>query len=700
MFLDDVDIWCYKEPLGDKSPRGSCFGTQLVICLVEHEKSHVFQLALKLFARFYVCHNSIMGQVGNSNNYRRDLQALRGVAILLVLFFHLPGANLTQGFLGVDIFFVISGFLITPRIIALFSGTPSLGTVKNNFLRFASNRISRLAPAFAVTILIFLPLLLLFGDINLRQVVINQVIAGFLLLGNVGAYKFGGDYFHPGISNPLLHIWSLAVEEQIYIVLPIFLLLLYIIGRKHFKLISKATIIGLTLISLFLTLFSAPLVDLYGKFFAVPTNFVFYSPITRFWEFGVGGVISLFYASQERSWGDRKGSNLYNLLFLAFLLTPTEMSSNLKLLLVITFTGVLVVTRSLEAVPNQIHRLLTYFGDRSYSIYLVHLPIFYLTMSSPLVLRYLPELSLISTLLAMMITVSLGSWMFGHVELKHHRIRPARSTSQVSSPRKKSLLLLIGSSLTLALAFFPVINSGYFGVLEKSSNNNPGVEFKDYCVREEVLRQFPCSFPNNGASKTVMLLGDSHATQYSILLWDLLRSRDYNLVLSGDFGGAVDSSRTIDDVRRFRPDLTIVSKYWRADQFVKDSELSQALDEIKRLSGRMIVVGQNPVFAEGKSDPGKTLLEVLLGDSPETVISLKSQLPLPESRNADGLLKKWALQSEVQYLDSFGVLCPRIICEREVQGRPLYIDSNHLSVFGAEMLRTQFSDLIDESEAS
>jgi peptidoglycan/LPS O-acetylase OafA/YrhL len=635
-----------------------------------------------------------MGNAGKDNHFRVDLQALRGVAILLVLIFHLPKSNFSQGFLGVDIFFVISGFLITPRIVALFSHTSCFGEVKEEFFRFAINRFRRLAPAFAVTSLIFLPLILFFGDVNLRQVVTNQVVAGFLLLGNVGAYKFAGDYFHPGVSNPFLHIWSLAVEEQIYVFLPILFLLLYTMGRRRFKILAVVTIIGLSLASLFLTFFNSPVIDLYSKIFTVPSNFVFYSPITRFWEFGVGGLISFLYSSHKELNCGRWLANFYNLLFLTILIFPTGLNSNLKLLLVILFTGGLVITRSLDALPVQILKPLTYLGDRSYSLYLVHLPIFYLVTSSPLVLKYFPNGVQLQILLALVFSFAIAGWIYKSIELRYHSMGFNRGNSQKTMRRKSALFLLVGSSFVVTLAFIPIVGSGYFGVLSKPSNQNAGIEFKEYCMREDSFRQFPCVFPISDSSKTVMLLGDSHATQYSLMLWELLKDKDYKLILSGDFGGAVDSSRTIEDVRTYQPDITIVSKYWRTDQFLENSELIAGLNEIEKLSKRMIVVGQNPVFTEGESNPGISLFQTLLGANSKKIAFLKSQLPVPESKVSDNLIRNWALVTGVEYLDVFRTLCPRTFCERQIQNERLYIDSNHLSVFGAEMLRSNFSALI------
>jgi len=227
------------------------------------------------------------------SSFRSDIQVLRGIAIILVLLFHLPSKAFQFGYLGVDVFFVVSGYLIAPRILALFDETPNMTLLSKNISRFTQNRIRRLAPAFAITLLIFLPLLLLVGDINLQNIIVRQAIAGSFILGNFGAYKFGGDYFRPGIENPLVHFWSLSVEEQIYIFLPTSFILLFIVNRKRFKQNGRLLFVLLFLFSLFLTFYSEYLNSLYSHFFAVPDSFSFYSPITRFWEFAAGGLLSI-----------------------------------------------------------------------------------------------------------------------------------------------------------------------------------------------------------------------------------------------------------------------------------------------------------------------------------------------------------------------------------------------------------------------
>ena len=643
--------------------------------------------------QFSFWHNSQVTQTLHRYSFRNDVQSLRGIAIICVLLFHLPNTFFHRGFLGVDIFFVISGFLITPKIIQIFENVPNISEVKNNFKEFAINRTRRLAPAFSVTILIFLPLLLLFGDAHLGDEILNQALAGLLLFGNVGAYKFGGDYFHPGVANPFLHLWSLSVEEQIYIFLPVILFVLYLSNRVNFASRSKKLILVLSLGSLLLTFYKEPLYALYGHFLAVPANFSFYSPVTRFWEFAAGALISVLPNLRVNTSLLIPIRHGVNLLFALFILTAPQIRGEINLLIAVLFTSAMIITRSLDQVPRIFNRLLGFFGDRSYSLYLVHLPIFYLISLSPIPQRFLGDGSLFLVGIALIFTLLLGNWMYLYVEIKFHKVD--RGLPSVGRQSQKSLLVLVGSSWSVPLLLIPLVGSGFLGTLKNPGIDNPGTGFKEHCVRHEALRQYPCSFPSKHVSKTIALVGDSHMAQYSLMIWALAESNGYRLIFLGDIGREADFSRTLESLSVVRPNITIVSKFWSTHSFAKDSDLIRDLENVILLSRQMVVIGQNPVFME--KDEGKriSLMDALLGDETEQISTTVARLPLPESKISDGQIRKFAVDSKIEYVDVFRVLCPRTFCQAAQNGKALYVDSNHLSTSGALMLRKDFSRIIN-----
>jgi peptidoglycan/LPS O-acetylase OafA/YrhL len=626
--------------------------------------------------------------------FRSDIQALRGLAILLVLLFHLPETFLHLGYLGVDIFFVISGYLITPRIFVLFDKTPNLNSLRSNFFRFAKNRFRRLAPAFGITILFFLPILLLIGDVGLQSITVNQSIAGILLLGNVGAYKFGGEYFNPGIENPFLHFWSLSVEEQIYIFLPMFFLILYVMNRKRFNTLAKVFFIIIGLLSLFLTFNDQYLVQLYSNYFAVPQNFSFYSPITRFWEFAVGGLISFFGFNHVKKNISRPARNLLNCFFIVFIVFAPRLEERFITLVVVLITAILIISRSLEAIPRIFNKVFVYLGYRSYSLYLVHLPIIYILVESPYAQRKFGDVTQVVQIVAVLLSIFSSSLIYRFVELRFHQF-DSSSETRTTQLKSKWLVILTSFSLALSIIAIPVTKSGFFGVLNTSVVDNPGLDFKNYCIREQSLFQYPCSFPGGGSEGTIALVGDSHASQYSLLLWDLSRARGMKLILVGDFGGEVNSSRTINSVRNLKPDLIIVSKYWQSDLLEKNSNLLKDLNSLQQLSESFLIVGQNPIFVLDESAPSISMLDKLLGYEAPKVISKPFEISTQESRQADDLIRTWAKEIQVDYLDTHKILCPEVYCRKLERGESLYIDSNHLSASGAQILRPDFEDFLD-----
>lgn len=223
------------------------------------------------------------------NLRRTDIQVLRGLAVLAVVLFHSFEERFPNGYLGVDAFFVISGFVVTPLIIEIFSTTTSTQKRILNLKEFLIRRFYRLAPALGITLAFSAICIFLFGPVSDHSRFARQGIATLLLAGNLGAYKYNGNYFQPN-PNPLVHTWSLSVEEQIYIFIPFLLL---VILTKQTKVLKKNFGIYLLLGSMSLIVFILP--KLFQGFFNIlgienPGDFQFYSPTSRIWQFCIGGM--------------------------------------------------------------------------------------------------------------------------------------------------------------------------------------------------------------------------------------------------------------------------------------------------------------------------------------------------------------------------------------------------------------------------
>ncbi len=187
---------------------------------------------------------SVRSSTSRSTDFRADIEGLRGVAILLVVLFHCDVPGLLGGFVGVDVFFVLSGFLITGILVHEVQTTSRL-----NLLEFYARRARRLLPAFAVTLVATLfigAIILTPQELSLAA---HAAQSAALHMSNIFFDKHTGDYFSPNVhSNPLLHTWSLAVEEQFYLFWPILILLSARWWRSTNALFTLLA--GLTLISL------------------------------------------------------------------------------------------------------------------------------------------------------------------------------------------------------------------------------------------------------------------------------------------------------------------------------------------------------------------------------------------------------------------------------------------------------------------
>ena len=227
------------------------------------------------------------------DGFRLDIQALRGLAVLLVVLYHAkivaPG-----GFVGVDIFFVISGFVIGRLLVSRLS---SVGTV--SFRYFYERRARRLLPALAATLVVVSLLAPLLAPIGAGVATTRTAVAAALFSANGYLYwAAGGGYFAPSAElNPLLHTWSLSLEEQFYFIMPVALVLVWKFGVRKNKSIFALRAFAMVVVAASLAacvIFS--FTDSIGPLSGL--RFAFFSPVTRAWEFAVGfGIVLL-----PRSW--------------------------------------------------------------------------------------------------------------------------------------------------------------------------------------------------------------------------------------------------------------------------------------------------------------------------------------------------------------------------------------------------------------
>ncbi|MFZ9651610.1 MAG: acyltransferase family protein, partial [Ilumatobacteraceae bacterium] len=214
--------------------------------------------------------------------FRSDIQGLRGIAVLLVVIYH-TGVALPGGYIGVDIFFVISGFVITQLLLR---ETNATGTI--SLKSFYERRIKRILPAVAFAIIgtLFLSIFALspFGE---QQQVAQTARASSFFAANF--YFYLQDSYWALAENPLRHLWSLAVEEQFYIFFPLLLLALNKLKIRINSRLSVAILIVISIISFVISY----LLSIGEQILPKPELFAFFGTPWRMWEFLAGSLIAL-----------------------------------------------------------------------------------------------------------------------------------------------------------------------------------------------------------------------------------------------------------------------------------------------------------------------------------------------------------------------------------------------------------------------
>lgn len=288
--------------------------------------------------------------------FRNDIQGLRALAFLLVFIFHLNHNWLSGGFLGVDLFFVISGFLMTSII------SSSIDKEKFSFIDFYNKRIKRIVPSYIFLLLIVAlvtPFFYLFTDLKFLKA---SFVKSLFFYSN-SLFAEGNSYFGAKLNeNPLLHTWSLAIEMQFYLILPILML----IFKKHLKLLF-------TILIVILSIYGSLQIDLGNK------NQMYFSLVARIPEFLIGGIFALVYKN-----GITKNSIINNvvsvvslivLLVCSFLISENSNFPGV-LALIPTVASAILLANSKTVISSIFSaKPLVFIGELSYSLYLWHFPI-------------------------------------------------------------------------------------------------------------------------------------------------------------------------------------------------------------------------------------------------------------------------------------------------------------------------------------
>ena len=303
---------------------------------------------------------------------REDIQIYRAVAVLAVILYHLFPNIFIYGYLGVDIFFVISGFVISNVVYS------ELSNNKFKYKIFFYNRFKRIVPSL-ITFIIFVQVIIYFFSDHqqIYQTSLGNVYSLFFLSNLYFSQII--DYFSNDVSrNFIINLWSLSVEEQFYIVFPFLAFF-----TKNFKLrnLILIYIFGVAFSIIFYSQTVYSFTPFLNRLFFSYENFIFYSPFTRVWQFFLG-VLAMFLNQKYRNQNDKNtATKLFTIvpIFLIFFISINlfNFSKILKLgstMFIIFF--LLVYQFQTNKSKNFIIIFFIFVGNISYSLYLFHQPIF------------------------------------------------------------------------------------------------------------------------------------------------------------------------------------------------------------------------------------------------------------------------------------------------------------------------------------
>jgi peptidoglycan/LPS O-acetylase OafA/YrhL len=443
---------------------------------------------------------------------RDDIQGLRAIAVISVVAFHAGLIN-RGGFTGVDVFFVISGFVICGTLVREVTNTGRI-----NLTSFYARRIRRLLPALSLTVIVALLIdIYLLNPYQQQATVAKTGIAAMLGLANIAIYRQTGSYFGvDALSNPLLHTWSLSVEEQFYFIFPALLSLAWL-GYRHQRTQENAyfarkisfLVIGLLALASFAL--CVAMVDANIPILGIRAveAFAFYSPFTRAWEFALGCLAFLALETKLKTRIQYRLAFTLSILGIVFIVT-----SNFYLRPEINFPGYIALLPCLGAVllllagslRNPISCMLSSrglqrIGDVSYSWYLWHWPVLVLATA-------LWPLNSWALILA-----GASSYLPAWLSYKYLE-NPLRFGLSFKSKKATIRLAAIAIALPIALASYslnmPLPNG--LGNVPKPPQASWDL---DACVNATTYERalVTCQFrlPASKAAGKALLIGDSHA---------------------------------------------------------------------------------------------------------------------------------------------------------------------------------------------
>lgn len=635
-----------------------------------------------------------------SIKYRGEIDGLRAIAVLLVIFNHLGVSYLSGGFIGVDIFFVISGFLITSNI------RQAIEDNSFSFGSFYKKRIIRLAPAYFLVL--FVTTLLMFAILTPYELIsyIKSVLYSSGFAANFYMWKSLGGYFSSNAEmTPLLHLWSLGIEEQFYIFWPIALIFLtWLMPKLRLTIIILAILAGL-FVSQKIALLSPP-----AAYFLLPF---------RAFELLIGAALAFV---SSKNLGVFKG-NVVSLAGLALIFIPAFSFSKettfpgyaaflpcIGTALVIYFCREGFLQNVLSSKPME------FFGKISYPAYLWHWPlivclnIFYV------------EINIFLGSIIFILTILLSWATYKYIEQPFLRFRQSKTISVIFKGYLAPLsLVIVVGFLTITHAGFPSRFNEKDIAMEAAIFSHTNI-IRSNCLdgdAKKLAHPEKCSFGIDKANPDILLVGDSHANHFEPMIDVFAKdaglrgyevTQNSTLFLPNVERFAIrDGKNVIASKFKIRNDVLIDhlknSKYKfvvLAGSYADSYTASVFKDKSGKSSDLALQAGVESSIDLIKSTGAKPILVI---GSPK-LINYDQSCPLKKQVygldlncnikkfDHDKNFKKWTnavkelskKYPDLIIVDPTLVLCSKEECFSELNGIPLYKDMGHINNQGAALI--------------
>lgn len=649
--------------------------------------------------------------------YRADLDGLRAIAVLVVVFNHAGLSIFSGGYIGVDIFFVISGFLITTIIAREIKGN------EFTLLKFYERRVRRILPALTVMVVFALLASALLYDSGRFRSFGKSLLATMLFYSNINFWNEAGYFDAPSLLKPLLHTWSLAVEEQFYIVFPLFMAAIYAWARKFEKLILSVVAIA----SLALAVYAVNTGD---------ATSAFYLAHMRAWELLLGGLLALNVFPATSNKGINTALGLIGLLMIlapVFLYTDRTPFPGLSAVVPVLGTAFIIYSNMTgKSLAGNILSVspLVFIGQISYSLYLWHWPS--ITFAEYYIIRPLTWLEL-SLLLAAILIVSSLSWRFVETPFRSRRFL---STSQVFAFGFGTMAVIVAAAgVVYRFDGFPGREgpTPLVDYLDKETTDH-------YTDCADVTDGFKsCLIGDKSRSPSFILWGDSHAYSLRRAVERAARKKGFSgvftyklscpplLGVGGDFSAMTGKCNEYnEDVIQYlaaHPEIStiILAGRWSfyIDGDYKPSESSelvlagfsiqkpydagyerivgvglvQTVQTLLNMNRKVVIV--SPVPEIGYDVPTANFIANRSGRDLNEIIAPSMDEYLDRNQKAFSVLGKLQQEFGIQTVDPWKSLCVDNECRVTIDGVPIYKDDDHLSLFGSELVSIVFEPIFD-----